>query len=156
MKSRAAIAALVALTLVMGVVSAVYARRAVSSGIIRACVTSGGAFKQVGTCGAGGHHISWNQRGPRGLRGPAGLHGYVVANASFFIPANSAVSRTLKCPNASNKKRPISGGFGMGPEYQDLKILESTPTGSGWQVAVSNSADAQRQIFIFVVCANVS
>jgi hypothetical protein len=95
-------AAVAVAALVAGAIPAIAAATA-STVTYYSCVTnSTGAIKIVGkatVCGTGKHKISWNNTGPRGPQGPAGVvHGYIDNSGGASLTNGLTTVGTLPLP----------------------------------------------------------
>jgi hypothetical protein len=98
--------ALAAAALAAGAIPAI-AAATTSTVTFFACVTnSTGAIKIVGkatTCGTGQHKISWNNAGPRGPQGPAGVTNGFIDNSSGASLTNTGLTTVGTLPLQAGK-----------------------------------------------------
>jgi hypothetical protein len=75
--------------------------------------------------------------------------GFVIAQATFSVPANGTAFPDLSCPVG---KTAVSGGF---ERTANLVVAESRPLSSQWHVAAWNPSSTAGTLKVYAVCAAV-
>jgi hypothetical protein len=106
----------------------------------------------VGPPGPRGPAAGAGVAGPAGPAGPSGISGLESRIKTLPVDGEAGNKDSVFCPPG---KRAISGG-GSSTTY-NLVLTQSAPTdsGTGWSVGFQNNANALRNGYAWVVCAQV-
>lgn len=100
--------------------------------------------------------------GPAGPAGPPGVSGYEIVSASSALDSAPSKVATANCPNG--KTAIGGGGFdNAAPLPNPVAMYYNGPVVSGntstaWSVGAQETSDyaGQWQVFVYVICANVT
>jgi hypothetical protein len=161
-----ALGAVLAITAAIGVASGAIPS---SDGKINACQAKVHGFRYVRlldsgeSCKGSEQPLSWNQKGPKGDRGPQGPKGdpapaggfsHIVQRGAFGTAAPGVSGVRVSCQPGEIA---ISGGYDLLDERPDVIVDALTPTSPSdteWGVKVLNNSGAPRGIDLKVLCAS--
>jgi hypothetical protein len=160
----------VLVTLFVGVTGVAVASIPAADGTINGCYSDAtGALRVIDsedTCPNGTTPLNWNQTGPAGGQGPAGVSGLRTVFASYpvVIGGGSQIAVEVYCPDWENGERAIGGGAQAPGIQGDVWVLSrSTPIPFqdepiGWSAQaerISGSSTTVGSISVRANCAYV-